>query len=139
MLINWKTREMIQFLTLIILKLLLALTVLAGSDRPNLLIMMSDDQSFPHASAYGSKMVSTPNFDKVAKEGALFTNAFCAAPGCSPSRAAFLTGRHIWQIEEAGTHASSFPSKYLTFMEQLKLKGYHTGYTGKGWGPGNKK
>lgn len=139
MLINWKTREMIQFLTLIILKLLLALTVLAGSDRPNLLIMMSDDQSFPHASAYGSKMVSTPNFDKVAKEGALFTNAFCAAPGCSPSRAAFLTGRHIWQIEEAGTHASSFPSKYLTFMEHLKLKGYHTGYTGKGWGPGNWK
>ena len=49
MLINWKTREMIQFLTLIIVKLLLALKVLASSDRPNLLIMMSDDQSFPHA------------------------------------------------------------------------------------------
>ena len=80
---------------LIIVKFLLIVKILASSDHPNLLIMMSDDQSFPHASAYGSKMISTPNFDKVAKEGALFTNAFCAAPGCSPSRAAFLTGRHL--------------------------------------------
>ena len=101
--------------------------------------MISDDQSFPHASAYGSKMVSTPNFDKVANNGALFMNAFCAAPGCSPSRAAFLTGRNIWQIEEAGTHASSFSAKYETFMESLAEKGYHTGFTGKGWGPGNWK
>lgn len=128
-----------QVFVLIIVKFILIVKILASSDHPNLLIMMSDDQSFPHASAYGSKMISTPNFDKVAKEGALFTNAFCAAPGCSPSRASFLTGRHIWQIEEAGTHASSFPSKYSTFMRQLKDKGYHTGYTGKGWGPGNWK
>ena len=42
--------------------------------------MISDDQSFPHASAYGSKMVSTPNFDRIASEGMLFTNAVCAAP-----------------------------------------------------------
>ena len=73
--------------------------------------MISDDQSFPHASAYGSKMVSTPNFDRIARDGMLFNNAFCAAPGCSPSRAAFLTGRHIWMIEHAGTHASSFDCK----------------------------
>lgn len=108
-----------------------------ANDRPNLLIMMSDDQSFPHASAYGSKMAFTPNFDRVANEGVLFTNAFCSAPGCSPSRAAFLTGRNIWQIEHAGTHASSFHKKYLTFMDLLKESGYHTGHTGKGWGPGN--
>ena len=104
---------------------------------PNILIMISDDQSFPHASAYGSKMVSTPNFDRIAKDGMLFHNAFCPAPGCSPSRAAFLTGRHIWMIEHAGTHASSFDAKYQTFMELLQKNGYHTGSTGKGWGPGN--
>ena len=46
--------------------------------------------------------------ESVAREGVLFNNAFCPAPGCSPSRAAFLTGRHIWMIEEAGTHASYF-------------------------------
>ena len=110
-----------------------------AAERPNLLIMMSDDQSFPHASAYGSKMVSTPNFDRIAKEGVLFHNAFCPAPGCSPSRAAFLTGRQIWQIEHAGTHASSFDKKYRTFMDLLAEAGYHTGYVGKGWGPGNWK
>ena len=110
-----------------------------AADRPNILIMMSDDQSFPHASAYGSKMVDTPNFDRIAREGILFGNAFCAAPGCSPSRAAFLTGRHIWQIEHAGTHASSFDKKYRTFMDLLADAGYTTGYTGKGWAPGNFK
>jgi len=109
----------------------------AAPDRPNILIMMSDDQSFPHASAYGSKMVNTPNFDRIAREGLLFNNAFCAAPGCSPSRAAFLTGRHIWQIEHAGTHASSFGKEYRTFVDLLAEKGYATGYTGKGWAPGN--
>ena len=124
------------------IRLIITITLLflqkgTASDRPNLLLMISDDQSFPHASAYGSKMVSTPNFDKIANQGVLFTNAFCAAPGCSPSRAAFLTGRNIWQIEHAGTHASSFHKKYLTFMDLLNESGYHTGHTGKGWGPGN--
>ena len=123
--------------------ILLLVLLLAGTSAqakpPNILIMISDDQSFPHASAYGSKMVSTPNFDRIARDGMLFNNAFCAAPGCSPSRAAFLTGRHIWMIEHAGTHASSFDAKYKTFMELLEKAGYHTGYTGKGWGPGNFK
>lgn len=110
-----------------------------AATHPNILIMISDDQSFPHASAYGSKMVNTPNFDRIARQGVLFGNAFCASPGCSPSRAALLTGRHIWQIEHAGTHASSFDKKYLTFMDLLAAAGYTTGHTGKGWGPGNYK
>jgi len=56
----------------------------ATVDRPNIVLAISDDQSFPHTSAYGSKMVSTPAFDRVAGEGILFTNAICASPGCSP-------------------------------------------------------
>lgn len=111
----------------------------AADTRPNIFIAISDDVSFPHASAYGSKMVSTPAFDKVAREGVLFNNAFCPAPGCSPSRAAFLTGRHIWTIEEAGTHASYFQTKYRTFPEVLSDAGYITGSVGKGWAPGNFK
>ena len=107
----------------IILLYLLSIAAASAADRPNILIMMSDDQSFPHASAYGSKMVNTPNFDRIARDGILFNNAFCAAPGCSPSRAAFLTGRHIWQIEHAGTHASSFDKKYRTFMDLLAAAG----------------
>lgn len=113
-------------------------TLCAAPDaRPNVLIMISDDVSWPHASAYGSKMVDTPVFDRVAAGGILFDNAFCCAPGCSPSRAALLTGRHIWMIEEAGTHASYFKTQYQTFPERLAAAGYYTGSVGKGWGPGN--
>lgn len=105
--------------------------------RPNFLIAISDDQSYPHAGAYGYKAAITPGFDRIAKEGILFTNAFTAAPGCSPSRASLLTGRHIWQIEQAGTHASSFPIQYVCFSDLLDSAGYHVGFTAKGWGPGN--
>src|SRR5512133_2946557 len=72
--------------------------------RPNILFAIADDQSFPYASAYGTRGLKTPGFDLVAKTGILFNNAFVAAPQSSPSRAAILTGKYIWQLEEAGTH-----------------------------------
>ena len=98
---------------------------------------VSDDQSYPYSSSYGPGAVHTPAFDRVARQGVLFSNAFVASPGCSPSRAAMLTGRHTWQVENAGTHASSFPGKYVVYPELLEKAGYFVGYTGKGWGPGN--
>lgn len=104
--------------------------------RPNILIAISDDQSYPHASAYGDRAIKTPGFDRVAQAGVLFHNAFTPAPGCSPMRAAFLTGREIWQIREAGTHASYFPTDLPVFTQQLEAAGYHVGMTGKGWAPG---
>ncbi len=104
---------------------------------PNILLAISDDQSYPHASAYGSGVVHTPGFDRIASEGILFNNAFSAAPGCSPSRASLLTGRHIWELEDAGSHASYFPSKFMAYTSIMDIKGYMVGYTGKGWGPGN--
>lgn len=109
------------------------------STRPNILIAISDDQSFLHTSAEGCKAVRTPAFTRVAREGILFRSAFAASPGCSPSRASLLTGRHPWQIEQAGTHASSFPTNYVVFPDLLEAAGYAVGYTGKGWGPGNWK
>lgn len=106
---------------------------------PNILFVISDDQSYPHASIYGEEWVKTPAFDRVAREGVLFTNAFSASPGCSPSRAAILTGMNTWQIGNAGTHDSEFPLDYTVFPEILEQLGYKVGYTGKGWGPGNWK
>ena len=50
-----------------------------------------------------------------------------------------LTGRHTWQIEQAGTHDRSFPTNYVVFPDLLEQAGYWSGYTGKGWGPGNWK
>lgn len=114
----------------------LGCTSVGGGDRPNILFAIWDDVSYPHVSATGSKMVSTPAFDRVASEGVLFRNAYAPAPGCSPTRAAFLTGRHIWMIEQAGTHASSFPRTYASYQDLLEQAGYAVGYTGKPWGPG---
>ena len=113
--------------------------IAAAETRPNILVAISDDQSFPHASAYGYAAISTPAFDRVAGSGILFNNAFTPAPGCSPMRAAFLTGRNIWQLEHAGTHASSFSKKYETYQDRLEQAGYFVGFTGKGWAPGNWK
>ena len=110
-----------------------------NNPRPNILVFISDDQSYPYASAYGCPAVSTPGFDFVATHGALFTNAYVTSPGSSPSRASILTGRYPWQIEEAGTHASSFPSRYPCYPDLLEQAGYAVGYTGKGWGPGDWK
>ena len=104
--------------------------------RPNILFAIADDLSWRHLGAYGCRAVRTPAFDRVAGEGVLFQNAFCAAPQCSPDRAAILTGRHIWQIREAGTHASSFPADLTVYPEVLEQAGYQVGFAGKAWGPG---
>ncbi len=111
----------------------------AAPRAPNILLAISDDQSFRHTSIDGFQAVKTPNFDRIARQGIHFRNAFCGSPGCSPSRASLLTGRYPWQIENAGTHASSFPAKYSCYTDLLEAGGYFVGYTGKGWGPGNWK
>ncbi|WP_114751083.1 sulfatase family protein [Pleomorphovibrio marinus] len=110
---------------------------LEDGKKPNILFVISDDQSYPHASIYGEAWVQTPAFDRIAREGALFHNAFAASPGCSPSRAALLTGMYCWQLEDAGTHASEFPAQYTVYPDILEDLGYRVGYTRKGWGPGN--
>lgn len=107
--------------------------------RPNILLAIADDWSWPYAGSYGSKFVKTPAFDRIAREGILFNRAFSASPGCSPSRAALLTGRNTWELEHAGTHASSFPAKLQVYPDLLEKAGYYVGFTGKGWGPGDWK
>ena len=103
----------------------------AQKKRPNILFAISDDQSYPHTSAYGFEAISTPAFDRVAQNGILFSQAYTQAPGCSPSRASMLTGLHIWQLEEAGSHAAGFPLKFKTYPDILEENGYEIGYTGK--------
>jgi len=111
----------------------------AGERRANILFVISDDQSYFHTGAAGCRTVQTPAFDAVARAGVLFRHAYCAAPQCSPNRASILTGRNIWQNEEAGTHASNFPRKWPVYPDLLEQAGYAVGCTGKGWGPGNWK
>ena len=107
-----------------------------SSKPPNILFMIADDWSYPHAGVYGDPVVRTPTFDRLAKEGALFTNAYTPNAKCAPSRAIVLTGRNSWQLEEAANHVNFFPQKFSTFPEVLRANGYVNGITGKGWGPG---
>ncbi|MCF8380130.1 MAG: sulfatase [Bacteroidales bacterium] len=105
---------------------------------PNILFAISDDQSFPHAGAYGCDWVKTPAFDRVAEEGLLFTNCYTPNAKCAPSRSAIITGRNSWQLEEAGNHVSIFPAKYNSFCEVLERQtNYFVGFTGKGVEPVN--
>ena len=104
--------------------------------RPNILLAIADDWSWPHASAYGDPTVKTPVFDRVAREGALFTRAFAAAPSCTPSRAALLTGRYPHQLEEGGVLHGFLPARFPVYTDLLEQAGYYAGFTRKGWGPG---
>ena len=114
-----------------------SLAAAQSTKRPNILYVIADDWGFGHAGAYGCKWIRTPNFDRVAREGMLFHNCFTSNPKCSPSRATMLTGRNSWQLKEAVNHQSIFPSEFAVYPSLLADAGYFTGFTGKGWGPGD--
>jgi arylsulfatase A-like enzyme len=103
---------------------------------PSFLFVIADDWGFPHAGAYGDTVVRTPNFDRLAREGALFRNAFCASPSCTPSRGAILTGQAIHRLGPAGNLHSFLPDSYTTYPDRLERSGYTIGLKGKGWAPG---
>jgi N-sulfoglucosamine sulfohydrolase len=107
--------------------------------RPNVLMIVADDWSSPHAGILGDTVVKTPTFDRIAREGVLFRNAFAAAPSCTPSRASLLTGRAVHQLEEGGNLWGFLPTKFSVFPDILESAGYTVGFTRKGWGPGDFK
>lgn len=104
--------------------------------RPNILIAIADDWSFPHASIYGDPTVRTPNIDRIAREGARFTHAFVASPSCTPSRAALLSGQAVHRLQEGGNLHSFLPKQVPVYPDLLEDAGYAVGFTRKGWGPG---
>jgi len=109
----------------------------APAAAPNILFAIADDWSFPHAGAYGCGWVKTPAFDRVAREGLLFKNAYTPNAKCAPSRSCILTGRNSWQLKAAANHVCYFPVEFKTYAEALEENGYFTGFTAKGWGPGS--
>ncbi len=113
--------------------------VAKADDRPNVVFVIADDWSYPHAGAYGDKVVKTPNFDRVASEGALFTRSYCVSPSCTPSRGAVLTGQTVHRLENGANLWSDLPAKFLTYPDLLERAGYRVGLTGKGWSPGSQE
>jgi arylsulfatase A-like enzyme len=107
----------------------------AISRPPNILFFIADDWG-THAGAYGTTWVKTPAFDRLAREGILFSHAYTPVAKCAPSRAIILTGRHAWQNGAAANHNAIFPPELKSWPEVLGERGWHMGITGKGWGPG---
>lgn len=123
---------------LLVLSSLAAPLIATAADKPappNILFAIADDWG-AHAGAYGTQWVKTPSFDRVAREGILFTRAFTPNAKCAPSRACILTGRNSWQLKEAANHICYYPREFKSWGEALAENGWFVGFTGKGWGPG---
>jgi N-acetylglucosamine-6-sulfatase len=121
--------------------LLAAGPVLAASpvkqQRPNIIFVLVDDLRWDEFGAAGHPWLETPNIDRLAREGAMFTEAIHAIPLCSPNRATLLTGQYPSRHGVTGNEARSELSHRLdTFPRALNAAGYHTGFIGK-WHMGN--
>jgi N-sulfoglucosamine sulfohydrolase len=108
-----------------------------SSNRPNILFALADDWAYPHAGVYGDKVVRVPTFDGLARQGVLFTNAYCTAPSCTASRGSILTGQAPHRLAEGVDLWSTLPKRFPVYPDLLEQAGYVVGYTRKGWGPGN--
>lgn len=102
----------------------------------NILFAIADDWGYPDAGAYGSRAARTPTFDRLAREGALFTRAFTAAPSCTASRNAILTGQAPHRLGAGANLWSELPATFDVYPTLLGQAGYRVGRMRKGYGPG---
>ncbi len=118
-------------------------------DRPNIVFILADDLGYGELGCYGQKIIKTPRIDELAREGVRFTDFYCGAPVCAPSRCVLMTGKHLGHAAirsnrqvPKNTYGSDFPGNQplpadeVTVTELLKTQGYATGAIGK-WGLGN--
>uniref|UniRef100_A0A8C3TNW4 Steroid sulfatase n=1 Tax=Catharus ustulatus TaxID=91951 RepID=A0A8C3TNW4_CATUS len=109
--------------------------------KPNIILLMADDLGIGDLGCYGNKTLRTPNIDRLAEEGVTLTQHIAASPLCTPSRAAFLTGRYPVRSGMAAfsrvgvflfsASSGGLPSEEITFSRLLKQKGYATALIGK--------
>lgn len=99
---------------------------------PNILLILSDDHSVPYLGCYGNPDLKTPNLDKFAADGVLFTQAFTSAPQCVQSRAAIMTGRNPLDCGMA-RFSAPLPREITAYPELLRQAGYFTGICGRSY------
>ncbi|NBB21267.1 sulfatase-like hydrolase/transferase [Runella sp. CRIBMP] len=98
--------------------------------RPNIVFIMSDDHAYQAISAYSNRLTQTPNIDRIAKEGMLFSNACVTNSICAPSRAVILTGKHS-HLNGKIDNNFPFDTTNMTFPQLLQANGYETAMFGK--------
>ncbi len=106
-----------------------------AAERPNIVVLMADDWSWPHAGALGDQIVKTPTFDRMVRKGVLFERAFVSSPSCTPSRMAIATGQWHWRLGEAQNLGGSLAKGVPTYADLLAEAGYHVGFSRKGASP----
>ncbi|MCA9040826.1 MAG: sulfatase-like hydrolase/transferase, partial [Planctomycetaceae bacterium] len=114
----------------------IATTHLVAAERPNVIMILTDDQGSIDANCYGATDLVTPAIDRLAAEGVRFTQFYSAAPVCSPSRAGFLTGRVPQRAGVPGNVSSAhghagMPAEQITIAEMFHDAGYRTAHVGK--------
>jgi len=126
------------------LALLLCVPASAETKRPNILFLFADDWG-KYAGAYRAMdgeqslnaVVKTPNFDRLAREGVLFTRAHVCAPSCTPCRSALLSGQYFWRTGRGAIlRGAVWDAAIPSYPLQLQKAGWHIGFTGKVWSPG---
>lgn len=110
--------------------------VLGQKQKPNVIVIYTDDQGAMDLGSYGAADLYTPSLDKLAKEGTRFTQSYVAAPICAPSRAALLTGRYpqgagVEGNTSAAVGSHGMPHDQYTLAELFRDNGYHTAHIGK--------
>lgn len=121
----------VRFVLSVLCLLATSLVRAADSPRPNILLLLSDDHSYPFLSTYGDTNVKTPVLDRLAAEGMKFHRYFTACPQCVPSRAALMTGRSPVACRMT-RFSSPLPKDEVAFPELLRADaGYYTGICGR--------
>ena len=120
-------KSILLFLFLI---LILSCSVEKRDTRPNIIFIMSDDHAYQAISAYGNGLNKTPNIDRIANEGAIFTRACVSNSICAPSRAVLLTGKHSF-INGKIDNKNPYNWDQDNFAKQLQKGGYQTALIGK--------
>jgi arylsulfatase A len=107
----------------------------ASRQKPNIVFILADDLGWAELGCYGNKFNETPNLDKLASQGIMFTEAYAAAPVCSPYRAALMTGQYPARLGITDylrpNDAKHLSTDYITIAEMLRQTGYSTGIIGK--------